>query len=60
MGRAEQQPGEQSAEFPCHLDPGDPFTSLPSAAKIQRAEIPLLTQGHERKSCNKNEWRSDW
>lgn len=38
------------SEFRCHLDPGDPFTPLPSAAITQRAALPLLTACHEKET----------
>lgn len=38
-----------------HLNPGDPFTSLPSAAQTQRATLALLTRGHE-KETTQQKW----
>lgn len=48
------------SEFCCHLDPGDPFTPLPSAAITRSVQpYPCLLHDMKRKPCNQNEGRSD-
>ena len=49
------------SEFCCHLDPGDPFTPLPSAAITRSVQpYPCLLHDMKRKPCNQTRGGQTW